>query len=156
MSSKGIDLPDSNRNQVTVGKDRQIFVFGSNRKGIHGAGAAKTAVFKYGAKPGQGEGLQGNSYAIPTKSTPWITLPLEEIRPGVDSFKEFARANPEMQFQVTRIGCGLAGYQDADIAPMFNDASDNCILPEGWRDSVHGGLGERLKPLVSKTSSSQK
>jgi len=110
-----------------------IFVFGSNVAGRHGKGAAKTAVEEHGAIYGRGTGPQGNSYAIPTKGSDLRTLPLDIIKLYVDQFTEYAHNHPELQFQVTRIGCGLAGYKDQDIAPMFSDAPENCQLPDGWR-----------------------
>lgn len=113
-------------------EDRPIFVFGSNRQGRHGKGAAKYAKDHYGAVYGQAEGLQGHSYAIPTKMTPYLSLSLDQIKVHVDKFIEFATANPDKTFEVTRIGCGLAGYTDEDIAPMFRTAPANCNLPEGW------------------------
>lgn len=118
----------------------EIFVFGSNLAGIHGAGAARDAVLRHGAtyeknvtarwgKRGQyGVGMQGSSYAIPTKDE-WIrTLPIERIRPFVKEFIEFALAHPELEFNVTRIGCGLAGYKDAEMSPLFEGAPDNVSL----------------------------
>ena len=111
-----------------------IFVFGSNLAGIHGAGAARFAVVNHGARYRQGIGLQGNSYAIPTKDHHINTLPLDEIQKHVDVFIQFAKEHSLLEFQVTRIGCGLAGYTDSDIAPMFKGAPANCQLPEGWRD----------------------
>lgn len=110
-----------------------IFVFGSNLAGRHGAGAALFAKKNRGAIYGKGIGMQGNSYAIPTKDQNIKTLPLDRIKPYVDQFIEFAKQNSKLIFEVTRIGCGLAGYKDSDIAPMFKDAPLNCILPEGWR-----------------------
>jgi hypothetical protein len=112
---------------------KKIFVFGSNLAGRHGKGAALFALENHGAIYGQGVGLQGDSYAIPTKSKFLRTLPLSTIHVYVNQFKEFAREHPEMTFEVTRIGCGLAGYRDEDIYSMFSDAPDNCLLPEGWR-----------------------
>jgi len=113
---------------------KQIFVFGSNLAGIHGAGAAKYAVLNHGAIYRQGIGLQGDSYGIPTKDHNIRTLPLKDIHVYVNDFKQFATQHPELTFNVTRIGCGLAGYQDKDIAPMFTGAPTNCNLPQGWRD----------------------
>jgi hypothetical protein len=110
-----------------------IFVFGSNLSGIHGAGAARSALLDHGAVWGRGVGLQGRSYAIPTKDGGIKTLPLPVIRQYVFSFLVYAAENPHLTFNVTRIGCGLAGYRDEDIAPMFRAAPPNCILPEGWR-----------------------
>ena len=112
---------------------RQIFVFGSNMAGIHGAGAALFARKHHGARLGQGIGLQGNSYGIPTKDRNIRTLPLDAIQPHVTTFMEFAAEHPELIFNVTKIGCGLAGYTESQIAPMFKGASSNCNLPEGWR-----------------------
>jgi hypothetical protein len=115
----------------------EIFVFGSNLAGRHGKGAALTAFRQYGAVYGQGHGLQGNSYAIPTKDENIKTLPLPKIKKYVEQFIRFAKLNPEMQFKVTAVGTGLAGYNEADIAPMFTEAPDNCILPVGWRNYKH-------------------
>jgi hypothetical protein len=109
-----------------------IFVFGSNKAGRHGAGAAKFAREQHGAVYGQGEGLQGTSYAIPTKDARVKTLPLKEIAKAVERFKAFALKHPELTFQVTKIGCGLAGYDEDQIAPLFVGAPENCVLPEGW------------------------
>ena len=113
---------------------KQIFVFGSNLAGRHGKGAALAARQKHGAIYGQGIGLQGCSYGIPTKDRGLNTLPLNIIKAYVDDFLSFAAEHPEMQFNVTKVGCGLAGYTDEQIAPMFKEASDNCVLPNGWRD----------------------
>lgn len=112
-----------------------IFVFGSNLSGIHGAGAAKFALDNHGAIRGVGVGIQGNAYGIPTKDRHIQTLPLYIIKVYVTQFIGFALQNQEMKFNVTRIGCGLAGYTDKDIAPMFRGAPENCVLPEGWRDA---------------------
>ena len=109
----------------------QIFVFGSNHSGRHGKGAAKTAL-GWGAKWGQAEGLQGMTYGIPTKDASIRrTLRLDEIKPYVDRFIEFAKANQDSIFLVTEIGCGLAGYKPKDIAPLFKDAEsvENIYLP---------------------------
>lgn len=113
--------------------DPRIFVFGSNLAGRHGKGAALHARYFYGAYYGRGSGAQGQSYAIPTKDFNLRTLPLESIETYVNGFLLYARAHPELRFNVTRIGCGLAGYTDTDIAPLFKDAPENCDLPEGWR-----------------------
>ena len=113
-------------------KSKAIFVFGSNLAGRHGKGAALCALKEHGAIYGQGKGLQGNSYAIPTKDIDLKVIPLVHIREYVQEFLIFADTHPEFIFKVTRIGCGLAGYKDEDIAPMFKDAPYNCILPSGW------------------------
>lgn len=115
---------------------KQIFVFGSNLAGMHGGGAARDALDKYGAILTVGNGLQGQSYAIPTKDYKIKTLPLSEIKKYVDEFIGFAYGHRDgfkaMTFNVTRIGCGLAGYKDKDIAPMFERCPDNCNLPSLW------------------------
>jgi len=113
----------------------KIFVFGSNLAGRHGKGSALTAFRNHGAVYGNGVGLQGNSYAIPTKDENLNTLSLTKIERYVNQFIRFAQLNPDMVFEVTRVGCGLAGYDDTDIAPMFKSAPLNCILPVGWRNS---------------------
>jgi len=112
--------------------DQNIFVFGSNLAGRHGAGAAKYAREKHGAIYGQGEGLQGTSYAIPTKDENIKTLPLTEIEKHVNVFLMFAKEHPELNFVVTPIGCGLAGYKYHQIAPFFKDALaiKNIHLPD--------------------------
>ena len=115
-----------------------IFVFGSNLAGRHGKGAALTARQRYGAVYGQGEGLQGRSYAIPTKDYQLKSLPLTSIENHVKVFLDFARSRPHWIFNVTRIGCGLAGYSDWQIAPMFREAPKNCILPIDWHHVLTG------------------
>lgn len=109
-----------------------IFVFGSNLAGRHGKGAALEAKNLYGAVYGVGIGLRGRSYAIPTKDEHLNTLPLERIQSYITHFLNFARANPQLRFAVTPIGCGLAGYKPHQIAPMFAAASNNVTLPQGW------------------------
>lgn len=108
---------------------RNIFVFGSNLAGRHGAGAALHAARYFGAEYGRAVGLQGNSYAIPTKDANLKTLPLEEIKRFVDEFLVFAKQHWNWTFEFSAIGCGLAGYSPADIAPMLRRAPGNCKLP---------------------------
>lgn len=110
-----------------------IFVFGSNLAGIHGAGAAQYASRHRGAEWGKGVGLTGQSYGIPTKDRNIYTLPFFKVRQHIEQFIEFARMNPKAQFQVTCIDCGLAGFANATIAPLFNDAPSNCFFDEAWR-----------------------
>ena len=110
-----------------------VLVFGSNEAGRHGKGAALYARKHHGAEYGVGVGRTGNSYAIPTKDTNIKTLPLDKIEVYVKDFLQYALENNTLTFQVTKIGCGLAGYSEDDIKPMFKNAPDNCVLPEGWR-----------------------
>lgn len=115
-------------------KSNEIFVFGSNLSGMHGAGAARTAL-KWGAKYGNSEGLQGNTYAIPTKSVfAQSTLKLSQIKDYVNTFIEFAKNNPNLIFLVTEIGCGLAGLKHSQIAPLFKSClnMENVFLPESF------------------------
>lgn len=114
-----------------------VFVFGSNTAGRHGKGAALEARRKHGAIYGQGDGLQGNSYAIPTKNGALIPLPLSAIAISVSKFIQFARDNPFMIFNISRVGCGLAGYTPAQIAPLFAGIPDNCILPADYDEVIH-------------------
>lgn len=113
-----------------------IFVFGANTQGRHGKGAAYTARQRYGAIYGQPAGRQGNSYAIITKELragfPSITL--ADVRSGVDAFVRYVTAHPDLSFVVTRIGCGLAGFTEAEIRPLFAALRGNprVQLPEGW------------------------
>ena len=119
---------------ITHLEPNQIFVFGSNKIGRHGKGAAKTAM-KWGAKYGVGVGLQGQTYGIPTKGHSMsFSLPLETIEEHVQDFIGFAKAHPELTFLVTKIGCGLAGYDEKDIAPLFHGAVDvkNIWLPKSF------------------------
>ena len=109
-----------------------VFVFGSNLAGRHGAGAARFAQAWRGAVAGQGIGPHGMSYAIPTKDASLKTLPLDHIHQSVTDFLVYAEAHLKLKFQVTRIGCGLAGYTDDVVAPLFFDAPDNCYLPGVW------------------------
>lgn len=115
---------------ITKLEKNEIFVFGSNVHGLHGGGAARTAMNKFGAVWGQGVGLQGQSYAIPT-----MDGCVRRIQPYVDEFIIFAEEHPELNFLVTRIGCGIAGYTDQDIAPLFARALDvpNIWLPQSFR-----------------------
>lgn len=115
-------------------QSKHTYVFGSNELGVHGAGAAKTALTYYGAVYGKGIGFHGQSYAIPTKDTQIRTLPIEKIKVYVDEFIGFARAHPDMLFYVTPIGTGLAGYSHAQMAPLFQDAPANCWMIQAWHN----------------------
>ena len=114
---------------ITELKENEIFVFGSNLQGMHGGGAARLAYEKFGAIWGQGVGLQGQSYGIPT-----MHGGVNAIKPYVDEFIEFAKSHPELTFLVTRIGCGIAGFRDEEIAPLFKECIEieNVILPRSF------------------------
>lgn len=114
---------------ITSLQPNEIFVFGSNLAGMHGGGAAYVAYQKFGAIMGQGVGLQGQSYGIPT-----MHGGVDAIRPYVDEFIAFAQQHPELTFLVTRIGCGIAGFTDVEMAPLFAQAHnvENIVLPPGW------------------------
>lgn|SRR5574344_682882 len=114
-------------------KSNEIFVFGSNLQGMHGGGSARIAVRKFGAIMGQGVGLQGQSYAIPT-----MRGGIETIKPYVDEFINFARLHSEYKFLVTRIGCGIAEFTDSEIAPLFTEAMkvQNIYLPQEFLNEL--------------------
>lgn len=137
-----LDEPFTPENITFLGK-RDIFVFGSNLEGLHGGGAARVALNRFGAVWGQGEGLQGNSYAIPT-----MQGGIETIKPCVDRFIEFAKKEKALTFYVTKIGCGIAGFKLTDIAPLFKDAVlvPNIRLPKEFRDIIL----EKNEELLSK------
>ena len=124
-----IPRPEYTPERITELKADEIFVFGSNLAGMHGGGAAYVAYRKFGAVMGRGVGLQGQSYAIPT-----MQGGVETIKPYVDEFISFAKAHPAFFFYVTRIGCGIAGFTDGEIAPLFAEAMDavNICLPESF------------------------
>lgn len=110
----------------------QIFVFGSNEAGRHGLGAARYALHHFDAEWRVGIGRTGRCYAIPTKDRSITTLPLDRIREYVQQFLAYAKEHPELEFLVTEIGCGLAGYNPHQIGPMFAGATENVKLPEGF------------------------
>ena len=115
--------------RITELKPNEIFVFGSNLAGLHGGGAARLAYKRFGAIWGQGAGLQGQCYAIPT-----MQGGVETIKPYVDEFVSFAQSRPDLTFYVTQIGCGIAGFKVDEIAPLFHDAIEvaNILLPEAF------------------------
>ncbi len=112
--------------------ENQIFVFGSNLAGIHGRGAALSALKKFGAIYGQGIGLQGRSYGIPTKDEKIKTLPLDTIEKHIVDFIDFVKTRPDLEFLVTQVGCGLAGYSVDQISFIFKkyELSENIVLPK--------------------------
>lgn len=118
---------------ISALKENEVFVFGSNLSGAHGGGAAFVALERFGAIWGQGVGLQGQSYGIPT-----MHGGVDAIKPYVDDFIRFAREHPELKFYVTKIGCGIAGFRIGEMAPLFADAIDveNVILPEEFVKAI--------------------
>lgn len=109
-----------------------IFVFGSNLSGIHGAGAARVAYDQHGARWGLGEGPAGNSYALPTKGINISYMPLDQVHIHVQKFIDYASVNLDVDFQVTCVGCGLAGFKNKEIAPLFSLAPGNCHFDRKW------------------------
>ncbi|MBP5549876.1 MAG: hypothetical protein J6X63_05285 [Bacteroidales bacterium] len=127
----GVKRPNFTPERISELRADEVFVFGSNLAGMHGGGAAWVAFRKFGAEMGVGVGLSGQSYAIPT-----MQGGVETIKPYVDEFIAFAKEHPELFFYVTRIGCGIAGFRDKQIAPLFAEAIDvpNICLPETFVD----------------------
>lgn len=130
----GIERPAFTPDYITELKADEVFVFGSNLAGMHGGGAAYIAFRQFGAVMGCGVGLRGQSYAIPT-----MQGGVETIKPYVDDFIAFAREHPELFFYVTRIGCGIAGFRDKEIAPLFSEVNglENVCLPETFVNYLH-------------------
>ena len=120
-------------NRINQLNENEIFVFGSNLEGSHGGGAAAIAANKFGAIWGQGVGLQGKSYGIPT-----MHGGVAEIKPYVDEFIEFVKQNTKLNFLVTRIGCGIAGFTEEEMAPLFAEAVsvENIYLPGIFWDTI--------------------
>lgn len=127
-----LEAEERRRVNVYMENPRAVFVFGSNLQGIHGAGAARDAVKQWGARWGIGHGLEGRSYAIPTKDARFRSLPLTEIARYATRFRSDAILHPELLFILTRVGCGLAGYTDRQIAPLFRGVPRNVKVPTGW------------------------
>ncbi len=121
---------------ITELAPNEIFVFGSNSEGQHAGGAAYFAMDRFGAKWGIGEGLVGNTYALPTMDD--LSNP-ESIKPHADKFIEFAKAHPEYTFLVTKVGCGIAGFTIEEVAPYFKGALAlaNVVLPKEFVDSLN-------------------
>lgn len=126
-----IDNRDFTSEYITALRPDEVFVFGSNLAGFHGGGAARIAYKNFGAEWGCGVGHFGQTYAIPT-----MQGGVETIKPYVDDFIAYARVHPEFRFYVTRIGCGIAGFRDEDIAPLFKEALSlsNIVLPRTFFD----------------------
>ena len=130
----GIERPVFTPEFITELKPDEVFVFGSNLAGMHGGGAAYVAFKRFGAVMGCGVGLRGQSYAIPT-----MQGGVETIKPYVDEFITFASSHPELFFYVTRIGCGIAGFRDKEIAPLFAKAVglENVCLPKSFANNLN-------------------
>ena len=133
-----VNMEEMKKNRITPEwidtlKDNEIFVFGSNLAGMHGGGAARVARLRFGAVLGNGVGIQGQSYAIPT-----MQGGVETIRPYVNDFVAYAQQHPDQQFLVTPIGCGIAGFDPEDIAPLFEGAKKvkNISLPESFWEVI--------------------
>jgi hypothetical protein len=128
-----------------------VFVFGSNTRGFHGKGAALVARNVFGAEYGVGIGITGRSYAIPTKDGSLQTLDINTINKYIHQFIEYTLNHPDIKFWVTGVGCGLAGYQAHQIAPLFKGCSSNCSFPEPWMEylevkKLYAGIGSRRTP----------
>lgn len=121
-----MDLPEFTPDRLDTLPDGHVFVFGSNAAGRHGGGAARLAQERFGAVPGQGEGLAGQSYALPTMEG------ARAFEAAAGRFVDFARRHPGLTFWLTRVGCGIAGYSDDDVKGWFADVPANVIRPRGW------------------------
>ena len=142
-----------------------VYVFGTNQAGRHQEGESAYARKVFAARPGQGEGAQGSAYAIPTRDRNLRPRAIEDIGVSVRRFLEYAKAHPDVEFLITRVGCGLAGYPESIMAPLFRHAPENCTLPGDWghvpfyrvRLLVAGGrdyddrrqLGDKLTALTA-------
>lgn len=133
LHTEFLDYTPENIDSLTP---NQIFVFGSNLGGFHGGGAARKAYDDFGAIWGQGEGLQGDSYALPTKDEKIQTLPLYKIKKHVDTLFKVCCMNSDKQFLITKVGCGLAGLSVENIGPMFKNfiLLPNVVLPKEFYD----------------------
>lgn len=134
----------------------EIFVFGSNLAGRHGAGSAKVAREKFGAQAGCGQGPSEHSYAIPTKDEQIESRTLFDIQTSVLRFSHYTRKNPDLKFFATAIGCGLAGHKNEDIAPMFQFCNaDNCSFPDAWMPYLEFAAGlENIENIIFENESS--
>lgn len=147
--------------EITSLKKNEVFVFGSNESGVHGAGAAKTAKDKFGAIEGNGYGPMGSSFAIPTKG--WDikgAIPLPALECYVARFYEYCLIHPEKKFFVTKIGCGLAGWTPEDIAPLFtafdNNNLKNVSLPEEFWNVIEKVTDEQIVNYLSIESGDER
>lgn len=119
--------------QITELKENEIFVFGSNLAGKHSAGAAFQAKKHFGAEIGVGEGLRGQSYAFPTLGRDFEKLSVGHLETSRRILYNTCEANPTMRFLLTKVGCGIAGYEEAEMKALFVEAPANLILPDDWK-----------------------
>lgn len=119
---------------ITELKPNQVFVFGSNLAGKHGGGAARQALESFGAKLGNGRGMQGQSWALPTLGFNFEKLSLDEIEENLNDLKEYAQHNPNTEFLLTKIGCGIANFEVSEIAQLCSNMPSNVILPKEFID----------------------
>lgn len=135
--------------RLTGLRPNEVFVFGSNRAGRHGRGAAVDAVRRYGARYGVGEGLVGQSYALPTKGERLEVLSLAQVGVHVGRFLAFAARRSDLRFYVTEVGCGLAGYAPEDVAPLFEATPSNVVLPAAFVDALMAPMDGLLRPAAA-------
>lgn len=119
---------------------KMVFVFGSNELGLHGAGAAEYAHKHLGMPKGKSYGHYGDCFAIPTKDLDIRTLPFTRIEDYVTGFLAYAKGHPKIKFKITRIGCGLAGLRDSQVAQLFQFAPKNCYFDEAWKPFLPEGM----------------
>ncbi len=130
--------------------ENTIFVFGSNLLGRHAGGAARTACLHFGAVQGVGRGWMGQSFAIPTINEHLEPMPLSQIQHYIDEFKVYVKNHPKNQYFITSIGCGIAGYQIEEIAPMFKGIAKNVILPISFQVFLEPALPKLTQKLLHK------
>jgi hypothetical protein len=128
---------------ITRLKPNEIFVFGSNLRGRHAGGAARLAAQRFGAREGVGEGLTGQSYAFPTLTANFEKVSLKALEASRDRLFATARAHPEKTFLLTKVGCGIAGFSEDEIRPLFRNAPENVVLPEDWADDRANDAGRQ-------------
>lgn len=117
---------------ISALKFNEVFVFGSNRAGLHAGGAARTAREKFGAREGVGEGLTGQCYAFPTLTENFEKVSPASLQASRDRLFETARLHPDKTFLLTKVGCGIAGFSEDEIRPLFANAPSNIVLPDDW------------------------
>lgn len=123
---------NSTPENITELQPDDVFCFGSNALGEHYGGAARYAYDHFGAIWGRGEGIQGQSYAIPTLSKAMKPYSISMLERITGTFIYYAKQHPEKTFLLTKVGCGIAGFSEAEIAPLFKYAPRNVVKPERW------------------------